>query len=88
MTEEVQKVLAASDDLANVDSNQSRGTAYYNAAWEALEEVTESLEEPIRSVIEERLDHMRKTFKVNMKPRTYRIVCIHMCRFLLTEGVR
>ena len=45
LTDEVRKVLlAASDDLANVDRNQSRGTANYNAAWEALEEVTELLE--------------------------------------------
>ena len=45
LTDEARKVLlAASDDLANADRNQSRGTANYNAAWEALEEVTELLE--------------------------------------------
>ena len=36
--------------------------------------MTELLEEPIRSVMKERLDHMLKTFKGNT-PGSYRIVC-------------
>ena len=46
LTDEVRKVLAASDDLANVSSNQKGGggCASFYAAQEALEKVTESLE--------------------------------------------
>ena len=48
--------------------------------------MTELLEEPIRSVMKERLDHMLETFKLN-RPESYRIVCKDMRKYL-TTGVK